>query len=220
MSDKVKFCDVMRSARMRNGMMVKELAEKADVSTTTIRNLEKGTNQPNAKTRMAIVRSLGYSTYEEMLAATGHISTPRHRETPADGDSIPVYSTVPAGDGDMEPTDLGHDNGISDGRRIPRWLVGVDDPDAFGLEIVGDSMSPDYRPGDVVICSPEAVKLPGMIAAVRLDDGSCTIKRVEVVDGDDDVWALVPINPMHRTRHVPRDSVVRMSRVVGRWQRT
>ncbi len=68
----------------------------------------------------------------------------------------------------------------------------------FALEIEGESMLPDFKPGDVVIIDPDVQPMPGdFVVAKRGDDDGATFKRLRMVgpfrDGRQEV-DLVPLN--------------------------
>lgn len=73
---------------------------------------------------------------------------------------------------------------------------------AFGLEIEGDSMLPDYMPGDVVIIEPEWEPRPGDCVAARNGRQEATFKKYRLrgsnSDGND-IFELVPLNDNYPT---------------------
>lgn len=73
---------------------------------------------------------------------------------------------------------------------------------AFGLEIDGDSMVPDYQPGDIVIIEPEWQPRPGDCVAARNGKQEATFKKYRLrginADGND-IFELVPINEDYPT---------------------
>ena len=73
---------------------------------------------------------------------------------------------------------------------------------AFGLEIDGDSMMPDYQPGDVVIIEPEWEPRPGDCVAAKNGRQEATFKKYRLrgstPDGND-IFELVPINDNYPT---------------------
>lgn len=99
----------------------------------------------------------------------------------------------------------------------------VRDPDAFAARVVGDSMAPDYREGDIVVFSPAAPVRAGMDCFVRLEpDHESTFKRVYFEqDGGDGSIRLQPINNAYAPRTVPRERVaglyagVSVTRAIG-----
>ncbi len=86
----------------------------------------------------------------------------------------------------------------------------VDDPDAFAARVVGDSMSPDYREGDIIIFSPARPPRNGNDCFVRLErDHETTFKRVYFEAGEDgaELIRLQPINNAYPPRVVDREEV-------------
>src|SRR5206468_13123611 len=59
----------------------------------------------------------------------------------------------------------------------------VSDPDAFAARVVGNSMEPEYREGDVVVFAPMLDTPPGCDCFIRLErDSETTFKRVYFED--------------------------------------
>ncbi|MBL0871492.1 MAG: helix-turn-helix domain-containing protein [Phycisphaerales bacterium] len=92
---------------------------------------------------------------------------------------VPLMNKVAAGY-PTEFTDLGYPARVADEYvRVPE----VSDPDAFGARVVGDSMEPEYREGDMVVFSPRAAVYNGSDCFVRLErDSQTTFKRVYFED--------------------------------------
>lgn len=73
---------------------------------------------------------------------------------------------------------------------------------AFGLEIEGDSMMPDYQPGDVVIIEPEWEPRPGDCVAAKNGRQEATFKKYRLrgtTPEGNDIFELVPINDNYPT---------------------
>ena len=73
---------------------------------------------------------------------------------------------------------------------------------AFALEIKGDSMLPDFRPGDRVIIDPEIAPSPGDFVVARNGSNEATFKKYRprgVNEHGDQVFELVPLNPDYET---------------------
>lgn len=90
--------------------------------------------------------------------------------------------TEPYGPGDGFDVEFG-DNDAS------RW--------AFFLEIKGDSMLPDFRPGDRVLIDPEVLPRPGDFVAARNTKQEATFKKYRVRGIDEsgtEIFELVPLN--------------------------
>ena len=76
---------------------------------------------------------------------------------------------------------------------------GEDDasPWAFYLEIEGDSMLPEFKPGDRVLIDPEVQPRPGDFVAARNTKQEATFKKYRVRGIDEsghEVFELVPLN--------------------------
>lgn len=133
---------------------------------------------------------------------------------------VPLINKVAAGY-PREFTDMGYPARVADEYvRCPD----IDDPDAFAARVVGDSMLPEYREGDIVVFSPLREIKSGMDCFARLEpDGETTFKRVffESERGDPDSDAgvkfeddasgvkvrLQPLNPAYAPRVVAREEV-------------
>jgi phage repressor protein C with HTH and peptisase S24 domain len=85
------------------------------------------------------------------------------------GRTVPLLSMAQAG-----AWDAGHDDGGWTGEGV--FALNVDDRRAFAISVSGNSMEPEIRAGDVVICSPRAELSPGCVAVVRTHSGQAFIK--------------------------------------------
>jgi len=133
---------------------------------------------------------------------------------------IPLINKVTAGyPGSF--TDMGYPARVADEYiRAPD----VHDPDAFAARVVGDSMEPVYREGDIVVFSPGRVVESGMDCFVRLEpDQETTFKRVYFEEGEDgaEVIRIQPMNNAYGPMIVGRERVaglyagVSVTRVIG-----
>jgi transcriptional regulator with XRE-family HTH domain len=133
---------------------------------------------------------------------------------------IPLINKVTAGyPGSF--TDLGYPARVADEYvRSPD----IDDPDAFAARVVGDSMSPEYREGDIVVFSPARAVVSGMDCFIRLEpDHENTFKRVYFERGarGEELIRIQPINNAYAPMVVAREEVaglyagVSVTRVIG-----
>jgi transcriptional regulator with XRE-family HTH domain/SOS-response transcriptional repressor LexA len=142
---------------------------------------------------------------------------------------IPLINAVAAGY-PTEFTDLGYPARVADEYvRSPD----LNDPDAFAARVVGESMLPEYKEGDIVIFSPACPVRSGMDCFVRLErDHESTFKRVffqrtgedgapEAPDGE---WIrLQPLNRVFQIRILHREDVagiyaaVSVTRALAHW---
>lgn len=132
---------------------------------------------------------------------------------------VPLINKVAAGY-PSDFTDLDYPARVAD-EFIP--CPDLRDPQAFAARVVGESMYPDYREGDVVVFSPAASIAPGSDCFVRLEpDHQTTFKRVFFDGGKPEESAMVrlqPLNPSYPPMTVPRERVAGMYRAVWRLQR-
>lgn len=129
---------------------------------------------------------------------------------PVKAPSIPLINHVAAG----YPkgfTDLDYPARIADDYiAAPR----NDDPDAFAATVVGESMTPEYREGDIVVFSPLADVVEGCDCFARIEpDHETTFKRVFFEDQGNRV-RLQPLNPKFPPRILDREDIAGLYRAV------
>ena len=138
---------------------------------------------------------------------------------------VPLINRVAAGT-PAEFTDLDYPAGIADqyvpapppndapAEKSPQSA----DPYAgmFALRVEGDSMSPQYLPGDIIVLSSVDTPSDGDDCLVRLDEHdnfATTFKRIYFVDAqgnpqsDSGHVQLCPLNPRHAKRIVAREHI-------------
>jgi repressor LexA len=131
--------------------------------------------------------------------------------------SVPVINRVSAGY-PSDFTDLSYPPKVAD------EYVGcpeVNDKEAFAARVHGDSMTPKYRQGDIVIFSPAADPREGDDCFIRFEDGQTTFKRIFFENDADGtaVLRLQPRNEKYRPQVVPADSVSGVYRALYKYQR-
>jgi len=131
--------------------------------------------------------------------------------------AVPVINKVSAGY-PKDFTDLSYPKGVADEFVS---CPDVQDKDAFAARIHGDSMTPKYREGDIVIFSPSLSPKDGDDCFVRFEDGHTTFKRVffESADGGASVLRLQPRNEKYRPQIVPSEQVNGLYKAVYKYQR-
>jgi len=143
-----------------------------------IRQQYESTEAENLKWRKFIRNLIDKKTNPSELAALvseGALDVEQVKSPLAAGRLVPVINKVAAG----YPTDfddLDYPAGIADDYvRCPD----LHDPNAFAVRVVGDSMEPKYREGDIVIFSPAAEVHSGDDCFVRFTmPHETTFKRV------------------------------------------
>jgi repressor LexA len=119
---------------------------------------------------------------------------------------VPLINSVAAGY-PREFTDLGYPARYADEYvRCPD----LSDADAFAARVVGDSMEPAYREGDIVIFSPARALTSGMDCFARIEpDQETTFKRVYFETGvsGEELIRLQPLNNKYAPRTLARERV-------------
>lgn len=137
---------------------------------------------------------------------------------------VPILAPVAAG----RPREA-HDQDYSVGAAEAWVRFDVADPSAFALRVDGDSMSPDFMHGDIVICAPGAGrKRPpyrdGMLAVIIYrSERVCTFKLLEFAPAvarsrDQIAYLAKPINRAHSVLRLAVDDIQAVYPVIG-WVR-
>jgi repressor LexA len=131
--------------------------------------------------------------------------------------AVPVINKVSAGY-PKDFTDLAYPRGVADDYVS---CPDVRDPDAFAARVHGDSMTPRYHEGDIVIFSPAAHPRDGDDCFIRFDDGTTYFKRVfyESDDVGRAVLRLQPRNEKYRPQVVPSERVTGLYKAMYRYER-
>ena len=131
--------------------------------------------------------------------------------------AIPVINRVSAGY-PRDFTDLSYPKGVADD------YVGcpdLHDENAFAARVHGDSMTPKYREGDIVIFSPGQSPKTGDDCFVRFQDGHTTFKRVffESDEKGNATLRLQPRNEKYRPQVVASTEITGLYKAVFKYQR-
>jgi SOS-response transcriptional repressor LexA len=165
----------IRNLRLQKGLSLRDLAHLAALDPGYLSNLERGKQRMNLEIMATLARAL---EVEPSLL----LPAPRKKILQNDSaqailpltQSVPLISKVAAGD-PKEYTDGDYPPGFAD-RFIPIPLGTIRDPQAFALEVEGDSMEPRFPKGTFVICSPMTELLNGKAAVVKMDEGEVACK--------------------------------------------
>jgi len=233
----LSFAGALRNYRQEAGLKQSELAEKAGVTGPYVSLLESGKRPPpaDAVTRR-IERALDLSsgtllrlshiartpedirrvTDIERLYAEGALERSAvRRETSSAGElrPIPLINKVSAGY-PADFTDLDYPAGVADA------YVGVPDvtdANAFAITVCGDSMTPRFREGDVLVISPARRVRDGDFCFVRVDaHGEVRSTFKQVFFGEEGTVRLVSLNARYSPQVYPREGVTGIYRAVRR----
>lgn len=173
----------IRDLREKRGLSQQELADALGyTSRSSIAKIEKGVvDLPQTKI-LAFAKVLGVTPaflmgWENAEPVSQHASAQAIR--------IPVLGSIPAG----IPLEAVED--IIDWEEIPAdWTRGGQE--FFSLKVHGDSMSPRYEDGDVLILRKQDTCESGQDCAVMVDGSDATFKRVRISPAG---VTLQPLNP-------------------------
>jgi len=195
----------LKELREKAGYSQAQLAMKLGVRQSTVGMWENGANRPQNARLETLASMFGVST-DYLLGRSNDKGGDDAPHVSPGAVRVPVLGTIPAG----IPIEAIED--IIDWEEIPQeWARGG--REFFGLKISGDSMSPRYESGDVVIFRRTDVCESGQDCAVMVNSDDATFKRVKY--GPKGLM-LVPLNPEYETRVFSPDEVQRLPvRVVG-----
>lgn len=122
--------------------------------------------------------------------------------------AVPVVGNAKLGtDGYFEAVDfpVGHGDGY--------LLIHSDDPNAYGLKVLGDSMHPRIKNGEYVLIEPNKVFTSGDEVMVKTKDGQAMIK--EFIYLRDGMYRFDSVNQSHQPIHLPEDAIDKIHLVGG-----
>lgn len=138
----------IRDARRQKGWSQADLAKKVGVSQVAIKKIEANTTR-QSKFLPKIALELGLDLAElDPSLKSGNEGAPVNELRPFHGRlDFPIYASAEGGPGEIirspDPVDW---------QPRPQPLAHV--RNAYGLYVVGDSMAPEYRPGDIALINP------------------------------------------------------------------
>ncbi len=185
-------------------------ASTVESSTRPADGTERGVGRMSDMPAISLDRAYLSGVLQQLVerSATNVETLPTH--------AVPVINRISAGY-PRDFTDLSYPRGVADSYVSCPDLA---DPDAFAARVHGDSMTPKYREGDIVIFSPKANVRSGDDAFVRFEDGQTTFKRVffEADENEQPVIRLQPRNERYRPQSVPAESISGLYRAMYRYQ--
>lgn len=191
----------VRQARKHAHLTQDGLAEKMEMSKGNVSGWENGRHKPSFEQMKRISALTGFP-----LPLDGVINT---EPAPMGARKIPVISAIQAGMW-AEIVDQFQPGDADD------WLM-TDlelSPSAFALTIRGDSMLPEFNPGDRVIIDPDVAPHPGDFVAAKNGEQEATFKkyRPRGMDASGNmVFELIPLNDDYPTMRSDVDHI----RIVG-----
>lgn len=173
----------LRALRKERGLTLKQIGAEIGVSESTVSLYEVGKREPDLTTVRKLAAFYGVSI--DYLLGLPFGSSP----SSANVVRVPILGTIPAG----IPLEAVED--IIDWEEIPADMA-RGGKEYFGLKVRGDSMSPRYEDGDVLILRKQDTCDSGQDCAVIVNGGEATFKRVRITSSG---VALHPLNPNYET---------------------
>jgi phage repressor protein C with HTH and peptisase S24 domain len=219
--------DVVRKLRKERGLTLDGLAELAGVGKMTLMHLENENRDPRGSTINKVAKALGLRDAGGLFALVPQLESdlPDHTGTGVpvveaerdhtdvgkgyELDSIPVLLEGEATPGGMQWTNTVSKHAVIEYMDRPPDL---DDPDAYGLMVVGDSMQPILYRGYRVIASPNTPIEDGNTVYVQMLTGERLIK---IAYRDGDGWRLESLNRKYDPKPVKDDQIEAIHRIVS-----
>ena len=190
----------------RYGMTASGLARKAGLDATTFNKSKRQTPDghqrwPSTESIAKVLEATGASLDEFM----GFLET---RDRAGGRRTVPLIGLAQAGGGGFFDDGGFPTGGGWDEVAFPD----VPDPNAYALEISGESMLPLYRDGDIVIVAPNASVRRGDRVVLKTREGEVLAK--ELKRRTENIIELKSLNPEHPDRLIPTDKVAWLARII------
>ena len=196
-----------------NGLSASGLARRSGLDPTTFnpskRRMPDGRNRwPSTESVAKVLDATGASLDAFATLVSGARALASNASTRATARRVPLIGFAQAGsDGYFD--DGGYPVG---GGWDEVALPEIGDPNAYALEISGDSMEPVFRDGDMVIVSPSAPIRRGDRVVVRTDHGEVMAKQLARRSARR--IELRSLNPAHPNYSFDLSEVTWMHRIV------
>ncbi len=137
----------LRTIRENLGYSTYDVNKLCDISPSYLSLVETGKRKPSAiiLKKLAPIYSLDYIDLYEKAGYLDLIESEKLKTAIPSSAVVFVYGTIPAG----VPMEMIED--IIDKEEIPADML-KGGKQYFGLKVKGDSMYPEYRDGDIIIC--------------------------------------------------------------------
>ena len=199
----------LRTIRESLGYSTYDVNKLCDISPSYLSLVETGKRKPSAiiLKKLAPIYSLDYIDLYEKAGYLDLIESEKLK-TPIPSSAIVfVYGTIPAG----VPMEMIED--IIDTEEIPADML-KGGKQYFGLKIKGDSMFPEYRDGDVIICEKVEDCENGDECVVMCNGNDGTFKKV--LKSENGI-ILQPLNPTYEPMVYTNEQVEKLPvKIIGK----
>jgi phage repressor protein C with HTH and peptisase S24 domain len=189
----------------RAGLSPSGLAKRSGLDPTTFNKSKRVT--PEGRPRWPSTESVA-----KALAATG-VTIDTFVQLIEDSGRMPVQAVPLIGLAEAGSGGYFDDGGFPVGKGWDEIAFpALKDEHAYALEISGDSMTPAYRDGDVIVVSPAAPIRRGDRVVVKTNDDEVMVK--ELKRRTSKTIELRSLNPAHKERSLAARDVLWMARIV------
>ena len=186
--------DRIRALRTNAGMTQIELANKLNISNSTLSQYESSARTPSDDMKLKIAALFQVST-DYLLSGRNAPAKPEKKK----GVQIPVLGEVRAGY-PMEAVE-----NIIDYEEIDEDMARRGE--FFALRIKGDSMEPRFVEGDVVIVRKQETAESGDIVVALVNGDSATIKKLKRHQNG---ITLMPTNPTYEPMYYSNEEIMEL----------
>lgn len=185
----MKTGEKIRQIRQSKNLTISEVENKAGISEGNLSRVERGLQWLSEEKLFALANALGCAV-SDLFSENG--TSVNVVATPMGGRRIPLIDYVRAG----HMAEVADPYVVGDAEE---WLQ-TDltlSSNAFALKVKGDSMTPEFREGDVVIIDPSVEPLPGDFVVAKNSSEEATFKKYRprgVGANGEMVFELVPLN--------------------------
>lgn len=205
----LKHTDIWRAIdrlAAQSGLSASGLARRAGLDPTTFNKSKRTTG--DGKLRWPSTESISKVLDATSVSLTDFVSLIGETAGPGAFQRVPVIGYAQAGNAGYFD-----DAGFPVGTGWDELLFpSLGDPQAYALEIAGDSMEPVYRDGDTIIVSPAAQIRRNDRVVLRTRGGEVMAKQL--VRETATRIELLSINRAHPDRSIPRGEVAWMARII------
>ncbi len=211
-----EYCNLLQSLIKRSGQSQRSIARATGITSGYLSRIASGQDPPATPETNSQIAQACQASQQEIAQLTFLAASQRHpdllavvekarqhglypepdhasaSEQLASVTAVPIINWAPAGPPE-DWTDLDYPVGHAD-EYFP--ILDCDDPETFGIKVLGSSMAPAYRSGDILIFFPSVPAESGQDCFVRFSSDCAkghgvTFKRVEQVE---DKLLLIPLN--------------------------
>ena len=199
--DRMNLNSKIKALRREKKMTQQELADKLKIGKTTVSNYETGYSKPDTETLIEMSKIFNVS----LNYLTG-INNAK-QDTNPEKYTIPVYASISCGNPFVANEDIYDFEDID--------IALKSQGEHFGLLCRGNSMSPEFKDGDVAIIRKQSDVDSGQVAAVRINGDEATLK---VVKKSEQGITLIAINPdVFLPRFYSNDEIINLPvEIIGR----